>query len=472
MGCFPIYYRINSLSINHAYQSKELLKKGEEKNLDKEYIVRFLSGGHSPTLSGYRNIFKLPPGCNLSLSDGKPKIERYWQPGSSAFPENIEISDLHAMFNKLLRQTIIPRLERKNRIGVHLTGGLDSTFLALFISELCDELDIPRPLAFTWMSPPNSHTHCHPEQQFVSQLAEQLKLGLHYCPISTDNIHTLLTQDFVGRAYHGTIYHELPVMQKAMKLGVKHLFSGLGGDEGLSYRGNGYHAELLRSGHFIRWLQETSYIPAHIVKSIKQVLFGLDASFRLSNKFKQRGFNTFGNEAPTNGKMNIPKYANTRTLQRQSFLNAGYIQNRIHCHREIAHSFNLEYEFPFLAPDIVDFAISLPRSALLNRQQNRIFLRELLRGKVAEEIRTAPKLKDQIRTNDLLKAFSPLVSKLDKSLSSQVSPERAEFIDWPRLNTAIDEYPLYNSSTLSDKLPENIGKLFKALQFLDNWHVA
>jgi asparagine synthase (glutamine-hydrolysing) len=104
--------------------------------LDDQWIADFLAIGYSLDFerTAYRVIRRLPPGHVLKASGAGSAIRRYWQ---LDIPEPLHLRDgrlYGERFRELMKTAIVDRLPA-GKVGIALSGGLDSTTLAALAGE-------------------------------------------------------------------------------------------------------------------------------------------------------------------------------------------------------------------------------------------------------------------------------------------------------------------------------------------------
>lgn len=204
----------------------------------------------------YKNIVKLQPGQALLIEDTRIKTWYYWQakeiqPTSKLKDPREGIEILHS----LLRESVNCRAKTVDRLGCHLSGGLDSsaiTALAVATNRLSGR---PDPLAFSW-SPPFETIHrvAYDERDYIQRIAEHLNIPVSYCQVRPEIDFLHETSDPAILPIN-TLRWEHNVMESACNQNVRILLSGWGGDELAFSRGIGYPSGLLKQGRFLALLQ-------------------------------------------------------------------------------------------------------------------------------------------------------------------------------------------------------------------------
>lgn len=101
-------------------------------------IGDFLLFGYNAELSTttFSDIQRLPPAHELTLSEGALRIKRYWSlPIDGHIIRYKRASDYVDHFKELLREAMADRL-RTERVGIFMSGGLDSPTMAATVCEL------------------------------------------------------------------------------------------------------------------------------------------------------------------------------------------------------------------------------------------------------------------------------------------------------------------------------------------------
>jgi asparagine synthase (glutamine-hydrolysing) len=180
----------------------------------------------------YADIRQLPPGCTLTVDGDKGlRIEEWWSPELSLL--TYESDDEYAeQFRRLMDQSVRSRMRCNTPWAAELSGGLDSSSIAVSARAVLDESGRgeDRILTFSMASPgkpwdeSDDIAAVREKARLTSELLEPLRASL----------------DFFGeragywRDYPGSPNGEpmtLPIYEAAKRHGVRVLFSGVGGDE-------------------------------------------------------------------------------------------------------------------------------------------------------------------------------------------------------------------------------------------------
>ncbi len=139
LGQKPLHYAIYDGKFVFASEIKSILEdKSFPKKVHLNSLHDYLTYQYVPhPYSIFEGVMKLPPGCFMTLRNGKIKIEKYWE---LSFANKITLSENEAcerLWDLLTDATRI-RLRSDVPLGVFLSGGLDSSIIAYIMSELLD----------------------------------------------------------------------------------------------------------------------------------------------------------------------------------------------------------------------------------------------------------------------------------------------------------------------------------------------
>jgi len=137
LGKKPMYYTVHDGSLYFASELSAILTALPHKpEINLQAIDLYLSLQYIPDpLTVYQGIYKLPPAHTLVWENGQTRIQGYWdytyQPKWTA-PEDELIEDLRAR----LREAVKIRLLSERPLGVHLSGGIDSSIIVALMAEV------------------------------------------------------------------------------------------------------------------------------------------------------------------------------------------------------------------------------------------------------------------------------------------------------------------------------------------------
>jgi len=137
LGTRTIYYTVND-EVDTIYFSayiKDLLNI-TDREVDPVAVSEYLTFRTSlKNRTLFKSIRQIPGGCYLRVSSEGFRLEKYW---SIPYPEvkNISLSKAVSLFEDLLKEIVLKNVGSSKKVALLLSGGIDSTVLAVALSEL------------------------------------------------------------------------------------------------------------------------------------------------------------------------------------------------------------------------------------------------------------------------------------------------------------------------------------------------
>ena len=456
MGCRPFYYAwtrdrfVFASTIEAVLAAPDVSDEWDERVLA-SYLTQIFFTTTTRTL--FAAVRKLPPGHSLTVETTPSRgcsmrLERYWRPEGVPKARPAGDDDVAAEFLDLYAKAVKDRL-RGGPVGVHLSGGLDSSSVAVLAAKELRRQGRPLPPAFTWLRPlgdePPSRAHA-PAYARIDAVAAREGLQVHHCQV-------LHPEDYVSLVRRDCIFPELPslieerVCARAMKLGIRVLLSGLGGDEGVSFNGRGYYAELLLRG---RWRQlaaecsaqaknPVSFIARIVLQIVSPNLVRLLARRRLPPRKRRFISPEFAQRVRP---LLQDRWMFTRTSVRRvqlRLLQGGPRQDSVipsfleHFARQGA-PYGIEYRYPLLDRRLLEFALGLPPTQFRRGRWNRWLMRSALAPILPSEVvwnqsKDAPILYEQQGDTE-----TEALSLIRREVATRIGTlDRARYVDVPRL---------------------------------------
>jgi len=138
-GKKPLYYSRQRGEIVFGSEIKSLLAAGVPADLDDTALQEYLALRYVPApRTLFRSVRQLPPGHKMVISDDGDEVQRWWrlryEPKST-----ITLTQAADEVEDLMRIAVERRLVSDVPLGCFLSGGLDSSTVLSFMSELLDE---------------------------------------------------------------------------------------------------------------------------------------------------------------------------------------------------------------------------------------------------------------------------------------------------------------------------------------------
>ena len=476
VGARPFYYaRTPERFVFASTVEAVLAAPGVSDALDEATVATYLTNVSLPTTTRtfFAAVRKLPPGHTLTLAGDAVRIERYWRPEEAPRARPASDDAYAQAFLDLYTRAVRDRLRgAPDPVGVHLSGGLDSSSIAVLAARELRRQGRPAPLAFSWLpqlGPTPPKAEYAPEYARIDAVCEQEGLQVPHQSPTVDEMVALLRQDgtFPGTHIH---YNEDAVQRRAAASGVRVILSGWGGDEGASFNGRGYAAHLLLTGQWKKLSDMCRASGADPVKFLAKIVLPLvhPRLWKTVRKLRRRDRFIFQSGRwlidPTFARrvrpLPIPvrRPVGVRRTQLRA-LGYGHLAERIESWAAGGARRGIEYRYPLLDRRVLEFATGLPPDQFRRGGYNRWLMRHALRSVLPPEVCWNRSKSDPARTEPLLHTIGEALPIVERDLVAQTPPPRARYVDIPRLLTRMD----------TNRLPAKprFAPVLKALQLLD-----
>ena len=109
---------------------------GLSKEVDEEALDQYLSLQYIPSpRTIYKSVKKLPPGCTLTLENGKVTVEKYWDLPVGRAPVTTDVEEAKRLIVDKLKESVKLRMISDVPLGAFLSGGVDSSIIVALMAE-------------------------------------------------------------------------------------------------------------------------------------------------------------------------------------------------------------------------------------------------------------------------------------------------------------------------------------------------
>ncbi|WP_353842860.1 asparagine synthase-related protein [Mesorhizobium sp.] len=228
-----------------------------EQRLDASAIAGQIVHSWVPGRSLCMDVARLPAAHALEVGTASLSLHRYWD--VSEVPANLpppNRRDAAQHLSELLLEAVRCRLPAGSPVGAHLSGGLDSSAIAILAARILREQG--RTLrTYSFLSTPHETAIFEDEAPFVESVLQQ-ESNLEWRSVRFPPANKWFWES-VDRDRIVSTTPEAPenvVCQDASSNGADVLLSGWGGDEGATFNGRGALAEALIQGRWNYFLTE------------------------------------------------------------------------------------------------------------------------------------------------------------------------------------------------------------------------
>ncbi|MXO57607.1 asparagine synthetase B family protein [Pontixanthobacter gangjinensis] len=439
IGARPLYYALGSDRMHFASNIDALIAADPSLNsIDPEFAAMALVDNTfaSSDRTFHRRIRKLAPGHTLEVGPKRHQIERWWN------PRDISPLTLHneAEYVEAARSVFATAVEDRicaaERVAVHLSGGLDSSAVAATATRLLRQSRRAEPIGYAWHL--RAADMPQDDESIVVEAARDALQIEAFAPVADkDSIVALLRADWSRGIDAGILISEGAIQDHAQQQSISLILSGWGGDEGLSFNGRGYHAQLLTSGDW-RELSRVSNNPG-VVALLKGIRNGL--------RELGKGVQSAGMKRRTKSSYLSPDYTSLigqfkhapisfRSPQHvmAGLIDTNHLASRLESWALSAQPKFIQYAYPLLDRRVMEFALSLPGHMFLRDGTRRWIMREMIDPAIPDIIRRNTQKAEPARVKaaipHLHKAFHRCADLLE---GQNGRGERDQYVDLKRL---------------------------------------
>lgn len=355
----------------------------------------------------FKDILRLPPGHNLTVRDGAPRIDRYWRYPSSV-NHRISFDEAREEYASLFQDAVRLRMRSDVPLGLTLSSGIDSTSIAYAMRKI----DASPHHCFTSRFGPREGLERDrsiyasggsiDEAIVAGQVARELDFDSHVVDTDYSDFVSLLSRIIYHLESGNSSPAVIPLMQLLAdaRRHVTVLLEGQGADELLG----GYVANVLwpaigdlvnggRLREAQRSLCEFSQT-YHLGYSVKMALRDLSSDFSALSRLQQwlRGIDKiFGPAARDYTPIkDYPYLADERGAnglsQRLMRQHSGGLVNLLHYGDALSMANGVESRMPFLDYRLVEFVWPLPSHFKVKLGVGKHLHRRAMRGLVPDRI--------------------------------------------------------------------------------------
>jgi len=366
-----------------------------------EFILYFPSA-EAQNRTFFKGVSSLPPAHFAVLDSQTLRVERYFEFDTRAALRLSGFDEYAEAFGNLVKRSVRRRLRSRHPIAISVSGGLDSSYIFCLADRfrsdhpgLCGEL-----LGLNYGGGPGTSSD---ESEFVAALKDACK-----APIE----HLGAVRGFVATAADDAWHSESPdieglgamqdsLLQRAQSRGARLILTGHWGDQlllswdyliDLLYQGEWRLFRDHRRGWQIGWLTLAAALlrdqlerraPEPALAAVHGIRGHFDQRLRapwFTARFRRLLADRFA--AP---RLSHPKgSAHAWSTYQQCRLSY-----QVHCmewNARIGARRQLEYAFPFLDRDLVQFLVSIPGDVQAFEGMPRNLMRQAMRGTVPDKI--------------------------------------------------------------------------------------
>lgn len=467
IGIRPLFFYYDKKNVVFSTDIRGIISnKSLDVSISEEWAYKFLSGyiSDDEKITEYSNVYRVTPGHTIEFSFKNEEIiqnkRAYWKPALHKIRLPSEKRYQEKM-RELVESAVKLRLDAyPGKVGAELSGGLDSGVIDIIINRFGRE-----GVYFSWSKSPEilPIIDSRDERNVILDICKQENIQCHYNDYSYSSFEESIVTPaseygLVNDAYSPiaskcsfpTYLNSQTLLSTAKCVkenGSNVVFTGHGGDEGVSHRA--YDYELFYFHEYYYYLKNQwrkTYNRKHrIIETLKlcktdltetrKDMFSPFKSHRTAEDFITQSLKEKGKSYSV-----APLYFSFDPVK---YVKQGGSLNRPECTALYGAYMNVTFAFPFLDYRVLDYALSIPRHNYINHGKNRYVYREAFK--------------------DIMpKSLYKLTSKRDISALNRKKEEGDEKPDW---------YPAFNTErrALVESLDRDIWAGILDFDKLDAW---
>jgi asparagine synthase (glutamine-hydrolysing) len=430
VGIRPLYYYCDERLFAFASDVRSLMAiPSVPRSFFLPALAQFLREGesrsHDRTL--LEAVRKVPPATVMTVSGDSVEEKVYWRLDESPRRSFASFEQCGEELQDLIRTSVRDRLRSEFPIHAHLSGGLDSSSIAVIASrELAGS---GRALAaHSWVSPPSAVDSSAPESRSPSLVADAEGIELLHVSLDVAEIVRDLRETDIACGHNHGFWYENLVQRSVAEAGGRTVLSGWGGDELISSPGASVHADLFWHGRpvaAVRDMLAEAFSDSRWPRRLAKLLFGAVVLPVVPAPLRRGAARAILGGAQDGGLLQ-PQFAALVATQpltlctpppgsqrgRQLYLfGHGHLQSRVEGWAASAWSERVEYRYPLLDRRILEFAVSVPSEYFRGRGVDRRLFREAVRSWLPAQVRLARTKREPGRVRELLNLEARAISE-------------------------------------------------------------
>ena len=461
------YYKSSTCFVFASDLSALLMVPGVPSQLNEPLLAEFLNQKDirfaQKELTFYEEIYRLPPAHYLTLTPNHHAIRLYWSPEAVPKIRLKSEADYLDKLRDLLDEAVRCRIRSAFPVGAHLSGGLDSSAIAVAASRALQS-EGKTLKGFSW-SPPltTSVDSSGDERLLVEEICERENIDCQYLSLRGQDLLNHRTRNFLTEPTE-MLQFEQKVQSEVKARNIRVMLSGWGGDEAITFNGRGYFAELFTKGNWWALFKELKLrgemhglgMKGQVVEKVILPLLPDALTARLGTPITD-GYLLSGKSAYAQPSLTYRVQASRKALPRLPYLlreqssvranqrmllKNGHLTRRVEDWAISGGKQNIVYTYPLLDRRIVEYALGIPADLFFKHGWKRYLFRAATEGLLPDSIRWN-KSKVETATVKQIRASNAEISETWKGVlrarvqANSESIKLAELVDLGKLDQVL-----------------------------------
>ena len=491
LGVRPLFYLLNDQFFAFSTDIRGLTGIIEANvSLRDKWIYDTLIGHEAEGIENteYNDLYCVRPGSYLTIKVKErhtiPYSKPYWKLGTHKIKKR---SDKE--YQKQLKELITDAVKRRinvvsGRIGAELSGGLDSSVIGILINR-CGKKCVYSSWSYPIEIVPLAEQD---ERLIIADICKQENITCNYEKIGYNGSFFekyLLEQGlydkndsdlFFGCAFPSYL-NTVSILETAIYMkaqGINVVFSGHGGDEGVSHRSNPYemfyHKEYYR---YFRYMFSTTKGSKHrVINAVRRIKKDISDS----RKVLKEPYISMEKAPELMNESFRYKYIENEGVRLSfaydsvKYIEDGGSRNRLDVIALYGAYSGVRYMVPYLDYRVLDYAVSIPRYQYLRGRRNRYIFREAFKDIMPDslyKLKTKEELSHKNYKSD--PAWGDKFVERKKEIVSRFDPKKWEkYLDLAKLEEySKEEKPANNNATKESLKLSCLTKCLMAQNVID-----
>lgn len=449
MGIRPLFYTASDETIAFSTDIRGLfVVNGKKAMLSEKWLYRSLSGLNQVNIceTEYENVFCVRPGTCITFPGEKETV--YWEPGKKKIRYRHEKE-----YTDRLRELITDAVKRRldvcpGKAGAELSGGLDSSVISILIKRLGREA-----VYYSWSPSAEALPYVENDERcLIDEICEREGITCNYgstgykiregSDLYSESVN-IFGEEYIRK--NGIAGYVLPPYSNTMSIcetaqfmrehGAKMVFTGHGGDEGVSHRSAAfelyYHHEYLS---YLKFMWKSTENTKGFVRKLRRYCISTVKNIKVGKKKTNITVVRDTGESGIINKKFALKHSGEKinpfsfAYDPLDYVKNGGVRPRLDNVALYGAYSNVRYVVPYLDYRVIDFALSIPRRLYLKREMNRYIFRQAFKDILPDSL---------YRLDEKQTASLASIETKKQDYSAQLDAA-AEFIDREHWSQYID----------------------------------
>lgn len=464
VGVKSFYYYIDENIFIFSNDIRGIIVHNDvSQTIDDLKMLYYLIDEYHPSLTFFKFIKKLEPASTLIVNLENYEKSIYWKAENSPIIKLATIDEYANKLNELIEKSVIARTRSIYPIASHLSGGLDSSTIAVVANRNLKNNN-HKLYTYNWVpSPKMTDNMDYYEWNNSRKISEIENISHVYVELNEKIVSDIYLNKNIITDNTECIEYENIVRKKAKTHNVRTILSGWGGDELITYNGRVFYTELFWKRNPIYALyklyKEESGNKRRYLRFLKlcyrQFLMPIIKKFKKESYLDEEYFNFLNSNFLPLAKNNcIAKKSLSEFSTREnqlSLFHLGHIVNRIESWTSSSFADKIEYSYPLLDKRIVEFALGIPSELYRMHGYGRYLFRYTVKDILPDEIRWN-NVKSEPHRVDLLLEIT-LLAKVKLMNDMKSNGEGSRYVNFDKLQNLISDTQLkWEEKTMEEKV--------------------